>query len=911
MGRTRELQMLHGLLERALTGPAALVIDGEAGIGKTTLCRQCVFAAEERGFAVLKTTGASAEISLSFASLSDLLRGIDDAVLSALSPVHQRALVALLAGLDVPGSDERLVATAFRAALDLQSRRRPVAIVVDDAQWLDEPSRLVLGFVVRRLAGRVAVLIAFRSGAEEAPDTDWMQLADPQGLSRMALGPMSRKDLRSIIGARLGRNPSETTMARIYSASGGNPFYGLELARSLDDHAGDDVLPPTLAAIVRARTGDLDDATTEALLTVASAFEPTVDVVAAALGCTPKQLVGRLEPLEGRGVLAFDGSRIRFTHPLIASGVIGDVDPASRRLAHRRLADIVHHAEQRARHMALSAPHGDYETISALDAAADAAAARGAHSAAAELVALAIHRGGDIEFRRLRGAELYFRAGALDEAEGLLSPVLDDLSPGFMRTVGLMLVAAIRGYRDGLASTVGLLERAVEEAGADLLLRTQALLLLSTAKGIAGDLATSVRHARQARADAESTGLPHLRSQALAVWVSASIIHGLGFDAEAMREALEIGDPDVDAPVMFRPTTVNAQTCAWTGRLEEARELMAEVSRRCAERGNELDVVWAAEQLTMIEVASGRYAEAERTAAEALDKAQQLGGRLPLINAYTAVAHAAAYQGRLEDARMAAGHAVAGATAGEMLYLTRPPLMSLAFAQVSDGRYEDALQTLKPLLAPFDGEHDTEIMVGAFLPDAVEALVALDRVDEAEPLVAALENNGARLNRPWMLAVGARSRAIVWAARGDLDAALQSVKDAMAHHEGLPMPFERARTQLLLGHLERRKRHTQAAITALTQAAAVFDEIGSPLWSGRAHRELERLTTRSAGGALTQSERRVAEHAAKGMTNRQIAAAMYVSEKTVEMHLSNAYRKLGVRSRTQLVDRMRTVPSID
>lgn len=899
--------MLHALLERALDGPAALILDGEAGIGKTTLCRQSVFAAQDRGFAVLTTMGASAELSLSFASLSDLLRDVDEGVISALGPTHQQTLDALLAGLDVPGGDERLVATAFRAALDQQSRRRPLAIIVDDAQWLDEPSRLALGFAVRRLGGRIAVVAAFRRGGGDEADMGWMQLADPQGLTRLTLGPMSRSDLRAIIGARLGRIPPETTMARIYTASGGNPFYGLEIARTVEGNTESElpVLPPTLAAIVRARTGDLDDVTTEALLTVACALEPTVEVVAAALERTPEELVAVLEPLERRGVLAFDGSRIRFTHPLIASGVISHVDPAARRLAHRRLAKAVHYPEQRARHLALSAPHGDPETISALDAAADAAAARGAHSAAAELAALAINHGGDTEFRRLRGAELHFRAGALDQAEALLSPVLEDFSPGFMRTVGLMLLAAIRGYRDGLASTIGLLERAVDEAGTDLMLRTQALLLLSTAKGIAGDMATSVLHARQARADAESTGLPQLRSQALAVWVSASIIHGLGFDAQAMREALDIGDPDITAPVMFRPTTVNAQTCAWTGRLEDARELMAEVSRRCAERGNELDVVWAAEQLTMIEVALGRYAEAEQTAADALHKAQQTGGRLPLINAHTAVAHVAAYQGRIEDTLVAAGQAVSAAMAGEMLYLTRPPLMSLAFAQVSDGRYEEALQTLKPLMSGFNGDHDTEIMVGAFLPDAVEALTVLDRIDEAEPLVVALETSGARLDRPWMLATGARCRALMSAANGELDAALRSVHDAMAHHERLPMPFERARTQLLLGQIQRRKRHTQAAINALSQAAVVFEELGSPLWSSRAHRELERLTTRSAGATLTHSERQIAEYAATGLTNRQIAAAMYLSEKTVEMHLSSAYRKLGVRSRTQLVDRLR------
>ena len=127
----------------------------------------------------------------------------------------------------------------------------------------------------------------------------------------------------------------------------------------------------------------------------------------------------------------------------------------------------------------------------------------------------------------------------------------------------------------------------------------------------------------------------------------------------------------------------------------------------------------------------------------------------------------------------------------------------------------------------------------------------------------------------------------------------------MAHHDRLPMPLERARTQALLGQLQRRRRRIQAARTSVGEAAAVFERIGSPLWAARAQRELARLTTGSAGPTLTDAERQVAEQAAAGLTNRQIAAVLFLSEKTVEMHLSNTYRKLGIRSRVQLAERLR------
>ena len=906
VGRDADLELINALLDRARGTATTLVIDGEPGIGKTTLCRAAIRAAAEAGFADLSTTGSVAEASLAWAGLTDLLSGLDEAALGEVSELHQRALRAVSAGLEIPVGDERLVAAAFRAALGAQCRHRPVAMVVDDAQWLDGPTRLVLGFAARRIAGPVMMITAFRSGDPGSTDQSWLAPADPQAMTRLTLRPMGNADVKSLITNRLGRTPEPKTVARICAASGGNPFYALELARaSGGDGAESDALPPTLAKLMSDRIGVIDDVTAAALLTAAVAFEPTVDIVAAAVEVDAARVVDLFTPLEARGVLALDGTRIRFAHPLIASSIITTAKQPDYRRVHRRLAYTVASPEQRARHLALSTPHGDVETLQALDAAAETAAMRGASSTAAELSALAVERGGDNEFRRLRGAELHFRAGALDKAETLLAPVVDDLSAGFMRAVGLMLLAAIRGFRDGLASTIGLLEGAVSETGEDPMLRAQALMLLSTATGIGGDMASSVRLAGQARADADTTGLEDLRSQALAVWVAANMIHGNGLDSGAMRTALELENHETTAPIMFRPTSVSAQTCAWTGRLDDALSTMREVLHMAAERGDEIGVVWAAEQLTMIEVFLGRYADAQRTAADAVERARQIGGRLPLIGAHTAVANEAAHRGRLEETRTAAGLAVAGATAGDLTYVTRAPLMSLAFVQVSDGQYEEALQTLKPLLSSFDPEHEVEIMMGRFIPDAVEALVGVGRHEEAEPFVAALESGGVRHDRPWMLAVGARCRALVHAAEGDLDAALEAAQAALAHHDRLPMPFERARTQLLLGQLQRRRRRTAAAHENLSQAAAAFDELGSPLWAQRAHSELSRLTARTPGAALTDSERQVAEHAAAGLTNRQIAATLFLSEKTVEMHLSNAYRKLGIRSRAQLAERLR------
>jgi DNA-binding CsgD family transcriptional regulator len=233
--------------------------------------------------------------------------------------------------------------------------------------------------------------------------------------------------------------------------------------------------------------------------------------------------------------------------------------------------------------------------------------------------------------------------------------------------------------------------------------------------------------------------------------------------------------------------------------------------------------------------------------------------------------------------------------------LTAWPTTILGFLEVSAGNHAEALDALAPILTAFEAGAATEIISACYIPDAVEAMVTLGRVDAAEPLVAALERNGAELDRPWMLAVGARCRAMVLAARGDVVAAERMAEQAMAAHDRLPMPFERARTQLFVGQLARRQRRKQVAARTLTDVVTEFRELGARLWADRARAELARVNgPRNRDSDLTPSETSVARHAAAGMTNRDIAAALFISPKTVEHNLSRVYRKLGVRSRAEL-----------
>jgi DNA-binding CsgD family transcriptional regulator len=231
------------------------------------------------------------------------------------------------------------------------------------------------------------------------------------------------------------------------------------------------------------------------------------------------------------------------------------------------------------------------------------------------------------------------------------------------------------------------------------------------------------------------------------------------------------------------------------------------------------------------------------------------------------------------------------------------------FLELSLGDHAKAFAAVEPLLPMVQAlPRYTEILGAGFVPDAAEALVNLGRLDDAESLVESLETNGARLDRAWMLAVGARCRALLAAARGDVAAGVAHAHLALTYHDRIAMPFERARTLLVLGRLERRLRHWRPATAALTEALELFEAVGTPLWAGQVRTELDRKAVgRPRAQGLTPTEQRVAELAASGMNNQNIAAALFVARKTVEVNLSRIYRKLGVRSRIELYHVMNEV----
>jgi len=406
---------------------------------------------------------------------------------------------------------------------------------------------------------------------------------------------------------------------------------------------------------------------------------------------------------------------------------------------------------------------------------------------------------------------------------------------------------------------------------------------------------------QQAVADAETLGAAPLLSAAVGMRAMLDFMSGRGFDRPALQLAVDLEEPDQRVPLAFRPHVQMTLLRAWTGELDAARASMAAVGQRCLAVGEEGEMTFVAFQLVLIDIWRGDLPSAAITADDTMERALQLGGDFPLFIALTTRAAVDAYTGRVDRARRDLSDAIAAAQRCGSVRMAEWPATLRGFLEVSCGDYQSAVEALEPLFPMLQMFPDVpEIISASFIPEAAEALVGLGRLDDAEPLIEALERNGRRHDRAWLLAVGLRCRAMLLAARGDLTAATATAELAMAQHERLPMPFERARSQLLLGQLQRRLRRRDSAAT-LHEALHTFEEVGTGLWVDRAKAELARTTSgRRRSEGLTPSEKRVAELAVSGMSNRDIAAALFVSPKTVEVNLSRIYRKLNIHSRVEL-----------
>lgn len=910
LNREAESEAISDFLEVSCTQSAGLLLAGEPGIGKTTMWLAAIEQARNRGMHVLSARAAAAESVMAYVSVADLLAGIGPELLATLPAPQRLAVDRVLLHVDDGGeaTDPRAVAAAFLSLITALSASAPTILAIDDLQWLDPSSARVLAFTARRLTGPAGLLATVRSSTTDDSGVPWLQLHRPDAIRQIRLGPFTISGLRQIMSTEYGISLPRRAMVRIHEVSGGNPFYAIELARAATEHNFDELaLPTTLSGLVKDKIADLGPDVREVLLAMSCLAAPTVALVAQAVGVDPDSCGELLSAAEKRGIVIREGARVRFAHPLLSTGVYSDASLIDRRAMHRRLAAVVGNAELRARHLALAASKSDAVTIDALDAAAELAVVRGAPAAAAEFMELAINLGEDTPGRYIRCATYHFNAGDAESARIWLGHVLDAAGSADARAEALRLLGLWSVLDGSSRLAVELLEQARASGSDNDALLVQILVPLAFARVNVHDLAGAGAAADQAVVTASLLNRPDLLSQALGMQATVRFLLGDGPDEAAMRRAVELEDLNAPGSALLSPTMLQAALLCGTGQFDEAKRTLSGIERRYADRGHDSELMVVSFHNALTAIWRGDYVEAAAIGDDTIIRAQQLESDLPLSIGWMIRSAVAAHTGDEALARQDAERALTACKRCDSPWLIAVwPLTTLGFLEVSLGNYQGALVILQPLLdIGATAPRATEIYLTPYAPDAAEALIRVNRLDEADMLISRLEDNGRRLDRPWMLAVGGRCRAMLQASRHDLDGALITVQHAIAEHDRLSMPFERARTQLLMGELQRRQRARVAATATLRAAAASFADLNTPLWARRAQSTLDRIAFGSRdSGALTPTEFRIAELVAAGQSNQDVASTLFISAKTVEVHLTRVYRKLGIRSRAELGRRL-------
>jgi len=896
VGRAPEL----GEVERFLapTPPGrALVLVGEPGIGKSTVWEAAVELARSRGFAAWCVRASEVETQLSFAGLADLLEAAGPEVLAALPAPQRHALEVAIRRAEPTGPPPEpfAVSAGLLAALRLVAGRGPVLVAVDDKPWLDRASAAALVFAARRLTGHdVRFLVSRRSGRP----SELERVLEPAGVARVELGPLSFGAVSALLADRLGQSLPRRVVRQVVETSRGNPLFAFELGRAVIERGLPEIgaelpVPAVLDELFGARVGALRPEVRRALLAVALSAGLTGAELAAVVD------PAAIEDAAASGVLVADGTRMRASHPLLAAAAAGQSTAAERRELHLSLGAVVGDPVLRARHLAMAASAPDAGLASEVSAAAARAAARGAMQDAAELAghALRLTGAGDSEHdeRLLALARYLVDAGEHARATRLLAERIGVLPAGPARAAAHLLLG------EGAPSPAEEehLARAITDSAAAPGLRAQAL-----AKRVMLLLVNRVRliaEAEQTAGEALATASPahpYAEGRALVALAWARIMRGRGIGDLAARAAA--APPGTASPYdssVDRPAGVRL---AFRGELARARQVFRGLLAAAEQRGEARLGTVISTQLCEVELRAGHTLAAAR----ALEEFDQWAALEPEASGFRARLEAVLAALRGEPGR-AAALAEEVLQAGESATSEWDRLearRAAGLAALLQRQPEQAITSLAEVW-----EHTVREGVedpGAFpvAGDLVEALAEAGRLDAASEVIGRLRGLATAQQHPWGLATVTRSAALVTLTDGYDDGAAADLARAAAAYQALGLDFDSARTLLFLGRAQRRFKKRAAARVSLEQARSAFEQLGCPGWARAAAGELGRVSGRRAApaGGLTPGEQRAAELAAGGLSNKEVAAQLYLSVATVEAHLSRVYAKLGLRSRAQL-----------
>ena len=908
VGRAQELGHLQALLDDARRGrSAALIVHGEPGIGKTSLLDAAASGAPD--FLVLRAQPLQAESELPFAGLADLFRPILRT--RERLPARQREALdgALALGPAVAG-DRFAVAAATLSLLAAAAEDAPVLAVVDDAHWLDAPSRLALIFAARRLVSEGVVLVlAMR-------DRDWLTEA---GLTTVRLAGLAAADAAVLADAADGALDSAVRQ-RVVSETDGNPLAILEAVAMLsgDERRGTAPIArplavgPLLASAFAQQLDGLPSGTRRALLVAAASDTGAAAEVLAALA--GMGLSGAdLEAAERTGVIAVTAERIAFRHPLVRSAAYHAHDPAVRREAHRALATALGGGDRGAWHLAAAALGPDEEAARGLEEAGASALSRTAYAAAAralEAAAVLSPRDGDRLRRTVGAGRALWLGGDPARAAALLEQAVVLAPDPATRAQVQQLRGATMFFTCPVSDTFAMLVAEAERVQPhDRRLAAGMLCTASNVSVMGGELYRAEEIARRAVTLAEehpeAAGPMVDLTHGAVLGIRGQVAEGLRviervFAATARETLLDPGSELASAVFAVVPVLT------WTERWELARPMLEGIIAAARSAGAPTGLPFWLAALSELELRSGRIAAAYAAASESVALARDTGQVVELPYSLVTLARVLAVLGYDDDCRSLVSSALTSARRTGAGSISVYSASVLGLLELGRGRPELALGHLGEC-ARLRVAHGLGLLaVVQWAGDLFEAQLRADEPEAARETLAMVEANASQTGVRWERAIAARGRAMLAG-----DGAYESQFEQALELHGEDSQFERARTLLGLGQRRRRARRRADARAALREALAYFETAGAEPWAEQARSELRAAGESSSPTpgrhslrSLTPQELQVAMTVAGGATNKEAAASLFLSTKTVEFHLTNAYRKLGVRSRAELVRRV-------
>ncbi len=890
-GRSRELAALHRALAPAAQHLAIARLVGAPGAGKTTLLAALRQSTQFSRIITIALT--EDEQGFAWAGLAVLLDDAGEAMVS-LPDQHRHALL-VATGAVAEGTVERsAVAFALAALLEVLSAIEPLLLIVDDFQWLDHSTAAALLLAMRRQRSTpLAVVVAHR---DEVLPADIGRLAETLPMSEIEVGGLDSATVRTVLRQRFAVALPRVELEQFWSLTRGNPLHVCEVARLVAEHGRFDEhdAPTSAIAAISRRLDDLASGAKEVLAIAALAEPAALELVEQVLARRSRSDVAELE---AAGLLRLTSGLLQFPHPLQRAAVVQLLGGIERMRLHALIAAHTSDHQRRAFHLAQSVDGEAPDVAEELDLAARLATERGDTDVATRLRRRAV---------QLTPADHPAMLRRLMDTAAVAAEINDPTTCATMARRALLLATS----DDDIAASTVLLIVGLVHAGQ----ASEALEELQSSLNRVGEPGLRVRLLEYQVRVSMFASLPQARDVAHRL---AEEARELGGEAEALAWSVEqelqlmTGHP-VDVPELLRRAEALdpighqriasnlAEILCFLDLHAPAARLEQALYDDRVQRGDSLGAALAASRLSELALRCGRWAEAETLVLQCVETAQDGAGDSDCLDELADMARLCAMQGRFEEADAWVERCRRG--------LSRPVEIHRVTTTIAAGLVAHARRDYPSAVTPYRDAAEraerlgfTDLRALPFRVDLVECLIAVGDTESAGQLADELHQRSAHLTDPRPLADAAWARGLVSSAQGDLTKAAAYYATALEHWSHVDVPFSRARTLLAAGATDRRAGQRTVARARLEDALRVFTDLNAQPWIARAEDELDRLGARRAeGDELTPTEQQVAALVAKGHTNAEVAVVLFMSPKTVEHHLTRIFRKLNVRTRTQL-----------